>query len=211
MPSRSRRSSSATVSCDPSDPVGREALTRSGVGAPAATRKRSERARSPASGTGPAPRARFAAVQGLARMLPTGTGRRGPGRLRARNGFSLLEVVVALTILSFSLGVIFEGIGMALRQRAKADDYIRLAVVEESLLGRLITATPEELDALAEGEENGVRWSLEQTEIPPAPAVAAGQNPQHPLDTLLVDVHIILTAPSGEKRELRTLAEKKKS
>jgi prepilin-type N-terminal cleavage/methylation domain-containing protein len=180
MPCRSRRSSSATVSCDPADPVGREALTRSGIGAPAAIRGRSERVRSPASGTSP-----------------------------ANDGFSLLEVIVALTILGFSLGVIFEGIGMAMRQRAKADDYIRLAAVEESLLGWLIAAEPD-LDALAEGEENGIGWRLEQTELPPAPAPAAGQNPTPPLDALLVEVHITLTTPSGEKRELRTLAEKKK-
>jgi len=44
----------------------------------------------------------------------------------ARRGFTLLEVLIALAVLSLTLGVLYQGYALSLRQEA---------VVEERLLG----------------------------------------------------------------------------
>ena len=53
------------------------------------------------------------------------------GRYR---GFSLLEMLIALVILSFSLGALYQGSTAAIRNVAIADEYTRAAMLAESML-----------------------------------------------------------------------------
>lgn len=49
-------------------------------------------------------------------------------------GFSLLEMLVALIILSFSLGALYQGATAAIRNVAIADEYTRAVILAESML-----------------------------------------------------------------------------
>lgn len=96
-----------------------------------------------------------------------GCGRAG----RYRRGFSLIEVLVAFTILSLMLGVVFEIHGRLARALAVSDGYGRAAVIAESLLARAGTDP-----ALPPGEHRGrepggYRWSVR---IRPDTALEAG-------------------------------------
>jgi len=123
---------------------------------------------------------------------------------RRAAGFTLLEVLVALAILGLGVGVIFEGLGSALRLRAEANENVHLAVAAERLLGGLPTrkAAPTETE---EGEAEGCRWRLEPLAPPPTPlgdVVGAGGDLR---GSPLVEVRLSIAAPSGRVWELMTL------
>lgn len=53
------------------------------------------------------------------------------------DGFTLIEVLVALTILSLSLAIVFAGFSDGLRGRRTADDYQRATALAESKLNSM--------------------------------------------------------------------------
>ena len=55
-------------------------------------------------------------------------------RTDQESGFSLLEMLVALVILSFSLGALYQSATGAIRNVAVADEYTRAIVLAESML-----------------------------------------------------------------------------
>jgi prepilin-type N-terminal cleavage/methylation domain-containing protein len=64
----------------------------------------------------------------------------GTGRTRIRSrqaGFTLVEVVVAIAILSIALGSLMAMIGSALRQAGQADRMAEAGALAQSLLARL--------------------------------------------------------------------------
>ena len=86
-------------------------------------------------------------------------------------GFSLLEVMVALFILSVGLGWILKGISAGLEARDKAAKEGRKSAIAARLLQA--QTAPEEPE---EGEEGDCRWRIESEEKPPA-STQSGQLP----------------------------------
>ena len=60
-------------------------------------------------------------------------------------GFSLLEMLVALVILSFSLGALYQSATGAIRNVAVADEYTRAVVLAESMLASAQYVSQEEM------------------------------------------------------------------
>ena len=81
-------------------------------------------------------------------------------RLTVQQGFSLLEILVAFSILALSLGVLLNIFSGGVRRAAVSDEYQQAVTIAES---KLATAGTEE--ELREGEIDGVigdkyHWSL---------------------------------------------------
>ena len=62
-----------------------------------------------------------------------------------KRGFSLLEMLVALVILSFSLGALYQGATGAIRNVAIADEYTRAVILAESMLASTYHVAQEQL------------------------------------------------------------------
>ncbi len=73
-------------------------------------------------------------------------------------GFSLLEVVVALAIMSIVLGVLYRAVGGGVRTVGELSDYSRAVIIGESLL-QTRDAVPAE-GWNESGQWEGFRWSV---------------------------------------------------
>ncbi len=70
---------------------------------------------------------------------------------RLQNGFSLLEILVAFSILALSLGVLLNIFSTGLRSAIVSDEYIHAVTIAESLLSKAgIEST------LEQGESHGI-------------------------------------------------------
>lgn len=82
-------------------------------------------------------------------------------RYRREGGFTLLETLVALSVLAISLGVTYQVFSSALRSSTLADDYAQASMYADSHLadiGRKVHALP----AVSEGSYNErYSWKLE--------------------------------------------------
>lgn len=114
-------------------------------------------------------------------------------------GFSLLEVMVALFILSVGLGWILKGISAGLEARDKAAREGRRSAIAERLLLELQQeqTAPEEPE---EGEEGDCRWRIESEDKPPA-STQSGEPPW----TEPLKVKLTITCGTEEPWELTTL------
>jgi general secretion pathway protein I len=80
-----------------------------------------------------------------------------------RDGFTLVEIIVALAILALSLNVILPVISDALWRTGEAEAQAEAASLARSLLAQAGSAVPLP-DGTAAGQfENGFRWQLEVT------------------------------------------------
>lgn len=121
-------------------------------------------------------------------------------------GFTLIEVVVALTILGLILIVIFRIFGTGLTGLARADELQRAAIVAEGLAAQLDTLpTPLRMGGTLSGEtDDGYRWRIvaDGWDQAPRQMVTVGGR-QARLARLRIAVE---GAASGPRFEMTTLA-----
>ncbi|MBP6596297.1 MAG: type II secretion system protein [Arenimonas sp.] len=97
---------------------------------------------------------------------------------RAR-GFSLIEVLVAFTLLAIALGILVAILSGGLAQVRQAGDATEATLHAQSLLDERIAMAPIEPGSEQGDFDDGrYRWSLEITEVPdPAPVAAPAAEP----------------------------------
>jgi general secretion pathway protein I len=115
-------------------------------------------------------------------------------RRRSQRGFSLIEVVVALAIVSLMLGTIYQVSNGAVRSTVRTDNYLRALAMAQSRLAEA-SAMPVLKVGTVIGSTDGVAWSRSVKSYaapPPSP------------ETRLYQVSVIATR-SGSRVELETL------
>ncbi|MCK4493628.1 MAG: type II secretion system protein [Methylococcales bacterium] len=118
---------------------------------------------------------------------------------RFQQGFSLLEILVAFSILAFSLGIVLKIFSSSLRTATVAEDYTLAIEIAESLLAKTGTETK-----LALGEQTGetephFKWSVNV--IPIALAVS----PQLPEALAKRVVQVNVQVQWGDENHPRSL------
>lgn len=104
-------------------------------------------------------------------------------RVRSRvRGFSLLEVLVATSIMALSLGVLYQAAGGSVRNVQRADQRTQALLLAQSLLDAHDTVPADGLRA--GGTEGGLRWQLSSAPYP----TAFEQAPGWPLHLVRVTV-----------------------
>lgn len=102
-------------------------------------------------------------------------------------GFSLLETLVALVILSVSMGAILGIFSTALRSASEADDITRATRIGESLLAQLGSDIPLH-DGISHGTyPPGYRW---QINVVPYAAGSIAPSWQTPLQAYWVEIEV---------------------
>ncbi|MGK9235087.1 type II secretion system GspH family protein [Inquilinus limosus] len=120
-------------------------------------------------------------------------------------GFTLIEVVVALTLLGLILTVIFRIYGTGLTGMARADGLQRAAIVAEGLAAQLDTAARplRPGDALSGETDDGYRWRIVADRWAEAPrrTVTLGSR-----RVQLARLRIAVEGTAGPRFEMTTLA-----
>lgn len=84
--------------------------------------------------------------------------------IKYQRGFSLLEVLVAFTILALAVGTILSLFATGLRNTAVASDYARALTLAESQLAYYQGIDPQRLEGgRSEGEAQGFTWRSQVT------------------------------------------------
>jgi general secretion pathway protein I len=113
-------------------------------------------------------------------------------------GFTLIEVLVALTVLSLSLAIIFAGFSAGLRGRRTAEDYQRATVLAESkLISMGIETTLQEGHAIGRFNER-FRW-----EATVSPYHEEGRDEANKLQRPLI---LTVTVLWGDKSDERSVS-----
>lgn len=81
-------------------------------------------------------------------------------RYLANEGFTLLEVVVSLAILSLSLGVLYHVLANALGNESYAETVNRARLVAQRLVARVGTDIPASAGETSGDDGHGLRWRL---------------------------------------------------
>lgn len=87
-------------------------------------------------------------------------------------GFSLIEMLVALVIMSLSLGVLYQAATSAVRNVGVAEQYSRAVMLGESLLATNTYVTQEQSSQA--GEFSEFSWEVKSWPVPTAPINASG-------------------------------------
>jgi general secretion pathway protein I len=113
------------------------------------------------------------------------------------SGFTLIEVLVALTILSLSLAIIFAGFSEDLRGRRTAEDYQRATALAESKLNSMGIETSLQ-EGHTEGRFNGrFRW-----EAAVSPYHEEGRNVENTYQTPIVLKVTVFWPEKGQERSV---------
>ena len=113
--------------------------------------------------------------------------------VRANGGFSLLEMLVALVILSLSLGSLYQSTTAAIRNVSVADQYTRATMLAESMLASASDLLTEE--ASVSGTFDIYRW--ETTAWPAENPLALG-NEAGLRGAALQYVRVTVSWPGGQ-------------
>lgn len=113
---------------------------------------------------------------------------------RSQGGFSLIEVVVALAIVSLMLGTIYQVSNGAVRSTVRTDNYLRALAMAQSRLAEA-SAMPVLKIGTVIGSADGVAWSRSVK-----PYAAPSPSPE----TRLYEVSVTATR-SGSRVVLETL------
>ncbi|MEK9585145.1 MAG: type II secretion system protein [Halieaceae bacterium] len=116
-----------------------------------------------------------------------------PASVRASGGFSLLEMLVALVILSLSLGSLYQSATAAIRNVSVADQYSRATMLAESMLASASDLNTEK--ASVSGTFDIYRW---QTTAWPAENPLAPGNEAPFQGAALQYVRVTVTWPGGQ-------------
>lgn len=107
------------------------------------------------------------------------------GRLFQR-GFSLLEVLVAFTIMALSLGALYATLGGSLRSVARAGDVSRAALLAESLLAFYRQVPEGGIDVSGASEDGALTWRVRSDPFPIE--TRDGLTLPHPMQRLVVEI-----------------------
>ena len=124
---------------------------------------------------------------------------------RAQQGFSLLELLVAFTIMAFSLAMLYQASGSSIRNVGETDQAQRAAVLAESLLS-MQDAIPES-GWNADGQSDGMSWHVRSQPYPTDVSTAVLAVP------VLHEVSILVEWPgrvSAHQLQLSTLLPQKR-
>lgn len=111
-------------------------------------------------------------------------------------GFTLIEVLVALTVLSLALGIIFAGLSASLRGRRTAVDYQQAALLAESKLNSIGVETNLEEGHTAGRFDDRFRWQALVTAYIEEGRNQANESPKRPV---IVTVTVVWGDPSDER------------
>jgi general secretion pathway protein I len=84
----------------------------------------------------------------------------GVATRRVQSGFSLLEVVVAFSILALTLGVLIQIFSRAVTTTSMSADYSRASTLAEAKLNALGLEVPLEAGSLSGETEDGFAWEV---------------------------------------------------
>ena len=113
-------------------------------------------------------------------------------------GFTILEVLVALTVLGLVVAVLFEGIAGGLRRTSFEEDRLSLVLEAERIMARIDLDLGSEV-ALQDGADGDLRWRLERRPIREEDA-----EPIEPGEVLLVAYVVTVEAPDGRTLSVET-------
>jgi general secretion pathway protein I len=132
------------------------------------------------------------------------------GRRQAARGFTLLEVLLAFTLLAVAMGLLISSLGGGLRQVAEAEYETEAALHAQSILDGLGTLQPIRVGT-ADGEsaDGRFRWTMSVEEIEdPAPRDALAAAPDAiavPLEGQVRVLRVLLDVKWGAGTERQTL------
>lgn len=117
-------------------------------------------------------------------------------------GFTLIEVLVALTILSIALGIIYSGFATNARGKRTAIDYQRATALAQSTLESMGTASPITIGETTGVFDNRYRWTATVAPFDQNAGGAGDGNTYDEFNLLLVTV----TVSWGTDRGRRSIA-----
>lgn len=120
-----------------------------------------------------------------------------PGR---QGGFSLLEVVVAFTVLALVLGVLIQIFSQAMATTALGGTYARAAALASSRLAAVGVEIPEEPGSYTGEPEDGLDWRVE---IVPFESVELAELDWEPPFQPLAVTALVSWEDARGRRELR--------
>ena len=114
-----------------------------------------------------------------------------------QNGFTLLEILVAFTLLAMTFATIMEIIAGSAKNTVKASQYTKIALLAQSKMDELGV-----FEVLEEGSSNGdfdnnTSWSLE---ITPFDVAYEGEIGQENTSVELMEVTLIVSSEVGNKQ-----------